>query len=61
SADQASTELADELERIYLLPQDRLVKTKQSAYRAMRHVDWGSLVENYYRAYALALEKKGRK
>ena len=59
SAEQASGELAAELERIYLLPREKLEREKLNAYRMMEHVDWGKLVNNYYRAYAMALRKSG--
>ena len=60
SALQASSELANELEKVYLMKPDKLHSTKLSAYRAMKHVDWGTLVKNYYSAYAMAIERKGK-
>jgi hypothetical protein len=55
--EQPSQELADELERIYLLPPERLEVEKENAYALMKNLDWGRLVKNYYRAYGIALER----
>ncbi len=56
--EQAAEELARELERMYHLPQKKLAARKINAYRMMRHIDWKTLVKNYYRAYEMALEKR---
>jgi len=61
SAAQSSDELALTLERYYLMTPAKLEAAKQNAYRMMRHVDWGVLVKNYYKAYELALSKAGKK
>ncbi|MFA6490141.1 MAG: glycogen/starch synthase [Candidatus Micrarchaeia archaeon] len=55
--EQASEELARDLERIYMLPPAKLEQHKLNSYRSMRFVDWKSLVKNYYQAYSLALER----
>ncbi|MCX6769387.1 MAG: glycogen/starch synthase [Candidatus Micrarchaeota archaeon] len=60
SASQSSDELADRLEEYYRMTPEKLESAKRSAYRMMKHVDWGALVRNYYSAYELALEKKGK-
>jgi glycosyltransferase involved in cell wall biosynthesis len=58
---QAAEELSRLLEGYYLMPPARLERAKKSAYRMMRHVDWGALVKNYCKAYALALARAGKK
>jgi glycosyltransferase involved in cell wall biosynthesis len=55
SGNQASDALANELERIYRLSPNELEAEKVNAYRMMRHIDWGDLVKNYYKAYEMAL------
>jgi len=60
SSSQSSDELARKLEGYYHMAPARLESEKRSAYRMMRHVDWGVLVKNYYKAYALALSKAGK-
>jgi hypothetical protein len=57
---QSADELARELERLYRLPQGKLDAEKKSAYRMMKNVDWGVLVKNYYKAYALAMDRNGK-
>ena len=54
---QASEELSRELEKVYRMDKKTLDATKKRAYAMMKHVDWGSLVKNYYRAYEMALER----
>jgi len=61
STQQSSDELARKLEGYYRMAPGRLEAAKKSAYRMMRHVDWGALVKNYYRAYSLALGRMGKK
>ena len=58
STDAAAEELSREFERIYKLAPAKLDAEKKNAYKMMKHVDWGSLVENYYRAYDMALGKR---
>ncbi len=57
SASQSSDELASELERVYNLSEKDLEKEKASAYAMMAYLNWDNLVENYYRAYEMALER----
>ena len=56
----SADELARELERLYRLPQEKLEAEKKSAYRMMKHVDWGVLVKNYYKAYSMAMERNAK-
>ncbi len=57
SPDQAAGELASELERIYCLSDKELEKEKANAYKMMANLNWDRLIENYYKAYEMALER----
>ncbi len=54
---KSSDELAKELERLYRLPEKRLIAEKKNAYRMMKLIDWHRLVKNYYHAYEMALAR----
>ncbi|MCX8197023.1 MAG: glycogen/starch synthase [Candidatus Micrarchaeota archaeon] len=56
--EEAAQELAQMLERFYMLPLPKLEKLKKEAYYMMKHLDWNKLIKNYYDAYSLALSKK---
>ncbi|HIH19071.1 TPA: hypothetical protein HA225_03765 [Candidatus Micrarchaeota archaeon] len=60
SSQQASEELSRELERVYKLPAKELEKEKASAYGMMSHLNWDKLVENYYKAYEMALDNNSK-
>lgn len=57
---ESTDELAREIEGIYRLPTKKLDAVKKNAYNMMRHIDWGMLVKNYYRAYGIAMSKASK-
>lgn len=54
---QSTDELSRELERLYYLPEKELDKEKANAYNMMANLNWDKLVENYYKAYGMALDR----
>ncbi len=58
SDDESSSELANELEKLYTMDIPALEKLKKDSYSLVKLCDWKELIENYYKAYEMALRAK---
>ncbi len=55
--DNVTDELANELQQIYSLSTDEIKKLKEDSFKLVRLCDWKELINNYYKAYDLAVVK----
>lgn len=56
--DSTTDQLANELQQIYFLGRDEIEKLKADAYDLVKLCNWKDLIENYFKAYDMAAEKK---
>jgi len=56
--ESVTDQLANELQQLYFMSREDIAKLKTDAYELVKLCNWKDLIENYFKAYDMAIERK---